>query len=170
MNDPLFKNAFVRGEDTAKELFKNYFLGSKRFKILYILFALLLVLSFFVSADTGYDTFLFSLFCGVIVAIILSIAYRKNVKVTVERDRERCNGKEPYNELFVYDDRIELDILGNNQTLYFTDAKQVSLSKNYIFVHSKANYVYSFKKDSFTLGSAEEFIEFLKSKGIKEQK
>lgn len=128
------------------------------------------MLSFFVSADTDYDVFAFSLICALIIAIIIPISYRKNVKATVERDRERCNGKEPYNELFVFDDRIELDILGNNQTLYFIDAKQVRLTKNYIFVYSKANYIYSFKKDSFTLGSAEEFIDFLRSNGIKEQK
>ena len=40
----------------------------------------------------------------------------------------------------------------------------------YINIITKAKYVYIFKKDSFTLGNAEDFIEFLKSKGIKIQK
>ena len=167
MNDPLFKNGFVRDEQAVKELYKDYFIKSKRFRIIYILLAILLPFSYLVSVDSGLDTFFFVLFCSVIVAFMLIFAYRQNVKITVARDKERCNGKEPFNELTVYDDRIELDILGNNQTLYFSDAKNVSETKNYFIVASRANYVYVFKKDSFTVGTSEEFVEFLKNKGIK---
>ncbi len=168
MNEPLFKNSFVRDEQTAREIYRDFYF-SGRFKAIYILMLVLLPLSFLISIDEGFDTFFYVLFCFVIIVLFVAFAYRQNVKVMIARDKERCNGQEPRNELTVFEDRIELDMLENKQTLYFKDIHSVRITKNYINVYSRANFVYIFKKDSFTLGTSEAFVEFLKAKGIKIQ-
>ena len=169
MNEPLFKNRFVRDESTAKELYKNYYLSGKH-RTIYIILLVLLPLSFIISFDEGLGTFLYILLCTVLIAVMVAVAYRKNVKMTLERDRERANGQEPINELTVYEDSVEIEIFGSKQTLDLANIHHASITKNYVNVFSKAQFIYIFKKDSFTLGNAEDFIEFLKSKGIKVQK
>ena len=167
MNEPIFKNVFVRDEETLREFYKHNYFASPLFRIIYIGYAVLLLMSLLV-----YDLTLFAsyLFLGLIFALILFFKYSQNLKITVARDKELASGRDMVTEIFVFDDKIEHTALGNSQALGFESIKRVQQSKNYIYVISNAKLVYIFKKDSFTLGTPEEFIEFLKSKGIKIQK
>ncbi len=166
MNEPLFKNSFVREKQMYKELYQSYYFKTPIFLILYVLFAIQILISFSVSMGNG----LFALFCGSLIVLLGVFVCSLNIKTALARDNERGNGKELLNELFVYDDSIELEMFGNKDTLSFSNIKRVSESKNYIFVQTKARMAYVLKKDSFTLGTSDEFIEFLKSKGVKVQK
>lgn len=167
MNEPIFKNVFVRDEETLREFYKHTYLAEPLFRIIYIGYAVLLLMSLL-----AYDLTLFAsyLFLGLIFALILFFKYSQNLKITVARDKELASGRDMVTEIFVFDDKIEHTALGNSQALGFESIKRVQQSQNYIYVISNAKLVYIFKKDSFTLGTPEEFIEFLKSKGIKIQK
>jgi hypothetical protein len=49
----------------------------------------------------------------------------------------------------------------------FDKIKGAVQTKNLILLRTKANMIWIFRKDSFSVGSKEEFISFLKNKGIK---
>lgn len=43
----------------------------------------------------------------------------------------------------------------------------VDKTKNLILLQSKASLIYIFRKDTFTKGTTDDFVIFLRSKGIK---
>ena len=145
MNEPLFKNSFVRDESTARELYRSYYLSGKH-RTIYFIMLILLPLSFIISFNEGLGTFFYILLCAALVAFMVALAYRKNVKVTLERDRERANGQEPLNVLTVYEDRVEIEIFGSKQTLDLANVHHASITKNYVNIFSKAQFIYIFKK------------------------
>lgn len=165
MNEPLFKNSFVIDKQMYKELYRNLF-KTPVFLVVYVVEAIQILASFSVSVRSGMTTLLAIISFGLLCVFV----YLLNIKANLKRDKERANGQTLVSNLFVYDNRIELEMLGNKDILYFQNIKHASKSKNYIFVQTQANIVYTFKKDSFTLGSSDEFVDFLKSKGIKAQK
>ena len=166
MNEPLFKNSFIRDDVAIKEMYKDYFLKSTRFRIIYAVCILLQLFS--ISADLGF--FLTILFYNAIVLILVAFSYRQHVKISIARDREISNGEDILMDTSVFDDRIEVDIIDKNHKLYWDSVDYVSISENYVSIRTKAKLIYMLKKDSFTLGSCDDFIEFLKSKGLKIRK
>ena len=166
MNEPLFKNSFIRDDVAIKEMYKDYFLKSTRFRIIY---AVCIVLQLFsISTDLGF--FLTILFYNAIVLILVAFSYRQHVKISIARDREISNGEDILMNTSVFDDRIEVDIIDKNHKLYWDSVDYVSISENYVSIRTKARLIYMLKKDSFTLGRCDDFIEFLKSKGLKIRK
>ena len=163
MNEPLFKNRFVRDEKTLKEVYKNHHLKSKRFKIIYTICILIQLF----STLFNFGFFLTILFYNVIVAILLFFSYHQNVKIAIKRDKEITNGKELLIETVAFDDRIEADVFGIHHTLDFDTVDCVNITENYVIINTKARFLYILKKDSFTLGNSEGFVEFLKSKGLR---
>ena len=57
--------------------------------------------------------------------------------------------------------------IGGADTVEFNKIKNAIQTKNYILLRSKANLIYIFCKDTFTVGTKEEFVSFLRAKGIK---
>ncbi len=167
MNEPIFKNVFIRDEETLKEFYKHDYLKATRFRIIYIGYAILLLMSVL-----AYDISLFIsyLLLGLILALIILFSYSQNLKTTISRDKELANGRDIVSQISVFDDRIELTVLENTQSVSFENVKRADQTKNYICVITKARFAYIFKKDSFTKGNSEGFIEFLRSKGIKVRK
>lgn len=167
MNEPIFKNVFIRDEETLKEFYKHDYLKATRFRIIYIGYAILLLMSVL-----AYDISLFISYSllGLILALIILFSYSQNLKTTIARDKELANGRDIVSQISVFDDRIELTVLENTQSVSFENVKRADQTKNYICVITKARFAYIFKKDSFTKGDSEGFIEFLRSKGIKVRK
>ena len=167
MNEPIFKNVFIRDEETLKEFYKHDYLKATRFRIIYIGYAILLLMSVL-----AYDISLFIsyLLLGLILALIILFSYSQNLKTTIARDKELANGRDIVSQISVFDDRIELTVLENTQSVSFENVKRADQTKNYICVITKARFAYIFKKDSFTKGDSEGFIEFLRFKGIKVRK
>ncbi len=175
MNEPLFKNSFVRDKNVLKAIYKNHYFKSP----LFILFCVAYSMSIFSMTVTMRPFYSWSeisiyyviwLFLGILFFSLLLFRYRQSVKISAMRDRELSNGRDFLVELNVFDDRIELIHFENKQTLHYADVKYASNLKEYINIITKAKYVYTFKKDSFTLGTSDEFIDFLKEKGIIVQK
>ncbi|MBR2715543.1 MAG: YcxB family protein [Ruminococcus sp.] len=69
---------------------------------------------------------------------------------------------------FVTEDSVRaLAPSGGTNEVAYNNVRRAIQTENLIFLQTKANLLYVFLKDGFTLGTAEEFIAFLKSKGIK---
>ena len=170
MNEPIFKNVFVRDEETIRELYRCYFFTNSRSKLAYILSPICLVIIFLENVSYDLTPFFIMLCIIVFVFLLAFIQYLRITKIAIKRNNELLNGEIHSKENLVFDDRIIQVARENSFTLLIENIKHVEITQNYIYVISKAGIWYDFKKDSFTLGTPEEFIEFLKSKGIKIQK
>ena len=68
----------------------------------------------------------------------------------------------------VYEDHLEISASnGSTLNLELSKIRSAVHTKNYVVLRSDARLIYSFGKDGFTKGTKDEFIAFLKSKGIK---
>ena len=104
MNEPLFKNSFVRDEKTIKEFYKHNYLTATHFKIVYIGYTVLILFSLLT-----YDISLFAFYLvlGIVMALVFLFSYLQKVKILIARDKETSNGKDLIVEISVFEDRIE---------------------------------------------------------------
>ena len=94
------------------------------------------------------------LFCYVL------FAYKRYIKMLIKRDIE-MHGKPIEVSVAVSDECIkQTQSTGSEFTLKYIDVKKVVKTKKYIYLQSKAKLLYSFKIDSFSVGSVEEFLKF----------
>lgn len=92
----------------------------------------------------------------------------RNVKTVLKRDLEMHQGKLIELISSVTDADIQyVNSTGTECHLQYPDVKKVVQTKEYIYLWSKANMLYSIKKDSFSVGTSEGFLDFLRSKNIK---
>ena len=169
MNEPLFKNTFIRDENTAVEFYKHHYFTSSRMKTLHIGIPIILAVDFIGALRTPIWLY-FSLIClclFILLYLRTYFLYKKSIKVSVARDKEINNGEPSIKDLLVFDDKIIQSSPISTITLLIENIKEVEVTQNFIYVITKSNWYYDFKKDSFTLGNADDFIEFMKSKGIK---
>ncbi len=97
----------------------------------------------------------------------IAVLYAKSVKSIIKRDLE-VHSKPIEITVVVTDEAIkQINSTGSETALNYGDIKKVVKTKKYIYLISKTNMYYTFKRDSFSVGDEKEFIGFLKSKGIK---
>ena len=85
----------------------------------------------------------------------------------MKRDIE-LHGKAIEVDMYVTDEAIDMkQSTGSVTTLKYTDIKKVVKTSKFYYVWSKSNMLYTFKKSGFSKGNAEEFLSFLRDKGIK---
>ena len=89
------------------------------------------------------------------------------VKTTLKRDIELF-GKPLSGVTKVTCDSIitEAEFAGNTET-GLDKIKCAHQTKNLILVRTKARLIFIFRKDGFSIGTKEDFVAFLKNKGIK---
>ncbi len=167
--EPLFQNSYVRNRQMAKELYGFFYFK----RIIYIVCDVFLGLYFIhnLFLSIYYWEFLnLGLILPPLAFAFQVFMYRVNINVLLKRDLE-LHGKEPTLELTVTNESIQHAISGHSQfTLDFSNIKRAFCTKNYIFLHTKANLVCAFKKNGFSIGQEADFIEFLKDKGIRVRK
>lgn len=168
MSKPLFINDYVRDEETIKEFYKDTFSREKKGKLLLVavIVAYIVIGLFVLKAN---PIFVLAL-AAILIAFFVMTArgnYKRSVKTSVERDRERAHGEDFVIRQTFYEDRVEIDSMGNEQEIYYEDIKHAAVSKNYIHIVTYAKFAISVKKDAFTLGAGEDFEGFLASKGVK---
>lgn len=162
----LFKNRYVSNKEVVKEIYRYYNFQRKRI----IAFDILFALSFLVN--------IILLICGqafnwssIIIAPLFFFfqfyVFFRQVNIIAKRDKEICE-KEIEVEMTATEEFIQTaSSTGSVYKLEYSNIRSVVQTKNLILLFSKANLVYIFKKNGFTEGTKEEFIEFLRSKGIK---
>lgn len=94
--------------------------------------------------------------------------YYSSVRSFVKVSEELLDGKPFEVQTVVTEEVIKLTATnGAVNELVYSKIKNALMTKNLILVPSKANLIYIFRKDSFTKGTPEEFILYLRSKRIK---
>jgi hypothetical protein len=162
----LFANSYVRNKELAREIYRHYYFHRKLYIVLDILVMLSFLANLIITILQGaiYWT-------GIILPLLFFLlqfyGYFSQVNLMVKRDAEVC-GNEISVETVVTDAFIQNTAsTGAVNRLEFDKIRSAAQTKNLILLRSKANLIYIFRKDTFTIGTKEEFIAFLKEKGIK---
>ena len=161
----LFKNNYIRDKAVLKEVYQYYFSKLKRFIVCYSI----LILLFFVRLVRlilGYTYNYDMLIYVPLVFAFFVFYYFQLVNISLKRDKENY-GQNVCIETIVTDEYVQREILsGNACKIAFDAIKRADQTKHFIVLFTKARQLYIFKKDSFSIGDKEQFISFLKAKGI----
>ena len=157
----LFENTYTRTEASAKEIFRYFFFKRKLLIALGVLFLLTLIL----NAYAG-DWMIVIMLC-VFFVLFFAFGYSRNVNLIIRRDEEISPNPITVSTV-VTDGYIQPSTsLGSVYKIYFRDIKQAAQTKNYILLTTKAMQILAFRKAGFSKGTPEEFIAFLRTKGLK---
>ncbi len=162
----LFENKCVRNEEWAKDINKYIYFRRPIMIVLFALFALYLALGIYnlvAFSDFIWYLILFPVFWILFVIYL----YKKNQRILLKRDLE-LHG-EPIEAVVTVTDEMIIykQSTGSEFRLKYSDVKKAVHTSKYIYLWSKTNMLYSLKSDSFTVGNAEDFTAFLKSKSLK---
>ncbi len=172
-----FENKYTRTEQVMREyigyfLFRTplkrtcYIIASIAFAVCILSNAMMVFLEGLSALQTEYIISL--LLFAALLYLVPFIRYRTDPKAAIKRDRELCGGNEAEMTFLVGENEISYRTpIGENASLPFSKIKKVRQTKGLILLISDARLCFIFKKDSFTVGTAEEFLAFLKEKGYK---
>lgn len=162
----LFENKYTRDREWAKDILGYISFRRPLHIVLYIISAVSLVYG--VCMLIFYYTLsIVSFLVPALWAGLLLYIYFKNLNVTLKRDIE-INKKPIEVEVRVTNESIvQTQSTGSEFTLDFSDIKKIVKTKKFIYLWSKSNMLYSIKKEGFIVGSADDFLAFLKAKGFK---
>ena len=163
--DILFRNSYVKSKDDIKDYYRFYCFKQKWIIAFDIMIGVSLCANIS-SALLGY-TYYISVFIEAAVFVALQfLGYFYLVKMVEKRDRNLYQGEIKV-ETTATDDCIRMvSSVGYERLLGYDEITNVTQTKKLILIRSKSNVVYFFRKDSFDIGSEEDFLLFLKSKGV----
>ena len=173
MMDILFESRYVRDRDLAKEFYGYYFFRRKLVIATHIALIwcfLVGIMNFVFFHDFNWLLFLMP----PLLFALRIVSYVSQVNAMVKRDREMF-GEIPCMIARAGEEGLVLSVPdsengenGENTVskISYSMLKQAILTKNLILVRSKANLVFIFRRDSFCVGSEEDFLNFLRSKGL----
>ena len=169
MNEPLFKNSFIRDKNTAFEIVKGMLLLTFIMKVVYVVFAISLMSALLIAIIQNRIASLFSI-TNMTTYVLLPLLLI--FMCVVLKTRNTPKGGQSEESFVITDDGMIWTSSNSMRTYAIKDIYAYYDTKYYIIVIPKGRtpMIPAIKKDSFTLGNAEDFIEFLKSKGIKVQK
>lgn len=169
MNEPLFKNSFIRDKNTAFEIVKGMLLLTFMMKVLYVAFAISLVSTLVIAIVQSRIASLFNI---IDITTYVFIPLLLIFMCVVLRTRNTPKGGQSEESFVITDDEMIWTSSNTMRTYAIKDIYTYYDTRYYIIVIPKGitPMIPAIKKDSFTLGNAEGFIDFLKSKGIKVQK
>lgn len=164
--ETLFENTHIRNKELAKEMYGYYYFRRPLLLICYLMIVLSLVGNIFLAIYTDrYSLFIF-LFAPIYL-LLRYFGYRYQVNMMVKRQLE-AYGKEIVFTTTVTCEDIQLNVsTGEVTKLKYSNIKKGIQTTNLIILHTKANLGYIFSKNGFTKGTKDDFILFLREKGIK---
>ncbi len=176
MDDIRFENRFVRGRETAKQIYDYWFYRQPLYMTLHIImafcflwsmgFLLIGVMNFGMLFVEDINNILLTLLFVVVFEFLIALSCRAQMKAMVSRDAESFGG-EPLCNIEISDTDITHSAKETRNTLPLSKVKSAFATKDYIVLVSEARVMYILKKDSFILGGPESFAAFLKEKNIK---
>ena len=142
----LFENSYIRNKDLAKEMYGYIFFRRNYLFVAYIVLLISFIINLILlitTRSTNWFVFIFVPF----FLLLRIFTYFQSIKLMVKRDNE-VNG-------------------GGVNKLEYNKFKKCNQTKNLILLQSDAKLIYVFRKDGFSVGSCDEFFDFLRNKGIK---
>ena len=164
--EPLFENRYIQDEAMIREFFRRTQLLSPVYILGYLCCVYFLLNFIFVWAFFGYCELYYLIFTAALLGYYW-LLYHRSIKLTMNRELEMSSGKPLERRLVVTEDCFIHYTPTSSVEIPFDSVKKVRQSKNLILVCTKAKQAFVFPKATFTRGTLEEFLAFLKSKGIK---
>ena len=163
--ETLFENVCVRNREVTKEIYNYYFFRRNWTVVAYIILGLVLAANLGVLCLEG-EPYSRGLLIFIPLVFIFQISrYFNAVKTTVMRYEET---DQTLITTTVTDEFIQMASQnGASGKLEYGNVNKAIQTKNLIILETKAKLFYVFAKDGFTKGTSEEFIAFLRCKGIK---
>lgn len=163
----LFTSSYTRTKEFIKEVSQYYYFKRKPLIVVYILLAIAFFAKIATTVFYGPDLSASTLFIFIPFFFILQISlYFRNINAFTRQDKE-SHGKEVSATLIATEDFIQSSLsTGAVHKANYADIKYAVGTKNFILIQTKAGLIYSFRKDAFEKGTKEDFVAFLKSKGI----
>ena len=162
--DILFENRFVRTKEILQEFYRHAY-----FKNPVILGGDLALLALLAVSLILWGTHL-PLAVVIVVPVVAAaqfLTYTRAVNAVVKRDAELTNGGGLEVVVTVTPEKlVNTDSTGAALELPYDKVKKVVQTKRLILLQSEAKFWYLLPKDTFTRGTPEEFLAFLKTKGI----
>ena len=170
MNEPLFKSSFIRDKSTANDIVKAMILEIRMMKFVYVAAIISLIFSFAFLIIQNWNISPFQLKIEIITYVYPSVLLM--LVGVVIRARNIPKGGQSEEEFVFTDNEMVWTSAGKTYTYAIKSISMYYDAKDYIIVipNGKTPMMPAIKKDSFTVGTSDEFIAFLKSKGVKIQK
>lgn len=162
-----FENHYERTPAVIKELFCAIYFKRIGTLIIYLVLGAVAVVS--VVKGIRYGQFQISGCAGIIVfALMQLVMYNNSVKNAIARDRVKF-GNEPLKVHTVVSDEGIQCTYGEKTVdpIPVSEIKKVFTTKNLIMLHTKSRLVMIFHKDNFTVGTQDEFLDYLRENGLK---
>lgn len=162
----LFQNNYVHDKEWAKDI-SGYILFKRPISIVcYIFMLIYFVFGIHEIITIGYLNLVY-LFIPLITFCFIIFYYNYSKSILIKRDVEMYGGQLSVTSTITDESISVLTSAGNEYRLNYYDIKKTIQTKKFIYLRSKTNVLYSFKKNSFEIGNAADFCVFLKTKGIR---
>lgn len=171
--NPLFEVRYVQDKALLQSFYRRIILRSPIAIFSYVFSAICLInigkvlLAIQFVEVSGWQTSI--AYYLVIIAILLGIqwfTYHQRVKMVLNQELELNQGMLMQRRIVVTESSITVHIQDNPQELSFASFRKVYETKTLILLITKAKQACIFPKASFILGTPEEFLTFLRSKGF----
>lgn len=165
----LFESGFAMTKDFYQEIFSFYSLKRPTKIIRLVIIILVALLMLWLTILDSFRNIHFDIALGIqiLLLILYFTIYPIQVNVTLKRNAELSKNAPISCTISATENSINYNTNVSKIEIEFSNIKKAFQTKNYIMLVSNANLIYSFRKDNFTVGSAEDFLKFLRSKGYK---
>lgn len=159
--DTLFENRYTRTKEIMREYCGYMFFRRPSMRICDLLLVFFVVSSILLGSSPVIAVVL------LLTAAAQVLAYVYTPAAMQKRDAEAASGGTITVESAATDDLLRFQVSnGAAQELPYAKMKKVVQTKRLILINSEAKLWYILPKDTFTKGTAEDFLAFLKTKGI----
>ncbi len=162
----LFENSYIRNKDLAKELYGYIFFRRNYLFVAYIVLLVSFIINLILLITTGSANWFVFVFVPFFLLLRL-FTYFQSIKLMVKRDSELSGGPVEVKTIVTEEFIQHTNSTGGVNKLEYDKIKKCNQTKNLILLQSDAKLIYVFRKDAFSIGSCDAFVEFLRSKGIK---
>ena len=161
--------AYVCDEKFAKEYF-SYHSYNRPSGIIITVICILAIVSGLINIF-AYKKYLaiVTIVIGIYLFVLRAIRVKRNIKISLERDKESNHGNFVSVQNLVTENSIIVKSSANESGTEFEISciEKAYRSKNYIYLITKAKLAIVFDINSFSKGTPEELVEFIRQKGIK---
>lgn len=166
----LFENCYTRTPAIHKEIYRRYLITSPLqivtnilAVLVLLLFSALNILRMILGEPFRFGGYIFV----ALLFLVREAMYIFTYKTAIKRDYEMNQGQPLECKTVITESGMQFITSGSEITVELSAIKKVIKTRNLILLHTKANLVYALIDNGFTVGSKDEFIQFLKNKGFK---
>lgn len=160
--EPLFINHYT----ITKDVFREFQWKAGKYPLFFVIVGISFALCMFALGASGIrENIAYLILLAVLAALIVGSLFL-NVKRNWARVMEQSNGA-PVEVTMTFTEENALNESKGSEgriVLEYSSIKKVLVTKNLIILMTKAKLGHILRRDAFTLGSEEEFMQFINSK------